>query len=242
MGYQLLETEIKERRQQNDSSRSDLLTLLVQARDEANQLIPDEDLRDDMLTLLAAGQESTASAMSIALYWIHRIPEVREKLLKELELFNNSENTTSISRLPYLNAVCQETLRMYPVAAWAFPRVIKKPINLQGYELEPGVEVLPIIYLTHRREDLYPEPEQFRPERFLKSQFSPYEYLPFGGGTHICIGGALAMLEMKVVLATIMLRYQYQLELMSNQPLQVHVRRITLDPDGGVEMVARGQD
>lgn len=239
---QLLETEIKERRQQNDSSRSDLLTLLVQARDEANQLIPDEDLRDDMLTLLAAGQESTASAMSIALYWIHRIPEVREKLLKELELFNNSENTTSISRLPYLNAVCQETLRMYPVAAWAFPRVIKKPINLQGYELEPGVEVLPIIYLTHRREDLYPEPEQFRPERFLKSQFSPYEYLPFGGGTHICIGGALAMLEMKVVLATIMLRYQYQLELMSNQPLQVHVRRITLDPDGGVEMVARGQD
>ncbi len=236
---QLLEAEIQERRQHYDPSGSDVLTLLVQARDEAGQPVPDAELRDDMLTLLAAGQESTASAMAIALHWIHRAPEVREKLLEDLESLNGSQNSSAISRLPYLNAVCQETLRMYPVAAWAFPRVVKKSVELKGYKLDPGIEVLPVIYLTHRNENLYPEPDQFKPERFLKKQFSPYEYLPFGGGSHICIGGALAMLEMKVVLATIISRYE--LELTSNQPLQVHVRRITLDPDGGVEMVATGQ-
>lgn len=236
---QLLEVEIQERRQQYDPSRKDVLSLLMAARDEAGQPMSNEELRDEMLTLLAAGQESTSTAMAMALYWIHHLPNVRDKMLEELAPFGDSPDPIAISRLPYLTAVCQETLRICPVAYVGFPRVVKSPVELMGYELEPGTEVIPNIYLTHHRKDLYPEPKQFKPERFLETKFSPYEYLPFGGGSHVCIGGALAMFEMKVVLATIVSRYQ--MELVDNRPLRLHIRRITLAPDGGVEMVMNGQ-
>ena len=112
-------------------------------------------------------------------------------------------------------------------------------MELMGYELEPGIEVIPNIYLTHQREDIYPEPQKFKPERFLENKFSPYEYLPFGGGSHICIGAALAMFEMKVVLATILSRYQ--MALANNRPLRLVVRRITLAPANDLKMVVTGQ-
>ncbi len=232
---QLLENEIKERRQQDDPSRTDILTMLMAARDEAGEPLSDEELRDDMLTLLAAGQESTSSAMTLAMYWIHQLPDVRKKLFAELATLGDSPDLMAVAKLPYLQAVCQETLRLHPVAAMGFPRVVKSPVELMGYELEPNTEVIPNIYLTHQREDLYPEPKKFKPERFLDRKFSPYEYLPFGGGSHVCIGGALAMFEMKVVLATILSRYQ--MHLANNRPLRIRIGRITLEADGGVPMV-----
>src|SRR3569832_2403710 len=119
--------------------------------------------------------------MAWSLYWVHHLPEVGDKLLKELALADFS-NPTSIVKLPYLTAVCQETLRIYPVGILTFARRAKEPVELMGYQFEAGSELYGCIYLTHHREDLYPEPKQFKPERFLDRQFSPYEFLPFGGG------------------------------------------------------------
>ncbi len=191
---ELIYEEIQERRrEQPDSSRTDILSLLMAARDEAGQPMTDEELRDELMTLLVAGHETTATALAWALYWIHKIPSVRQKLLQELDSLGDNPDASTVFKLPYLNAVCSETLRIYPVGILTFPRVVRTPIALGGYELEPGTIVLGSIYLTHHRADIYPEPKQFKPERFLERQFSPYEYLPFGGGARRCIGLAFAL-------------------------------------------------
>ena len=142
----------------------------------------DEELRDELMTLLVAGHETTATALTWALYWIHKLPEVRQKLLAELDILGDTPDQNAIVRLPYLNAICSETLRIYPVGMLTFPRVVRSPVTLLGQQLEPGTVLVGSIYLAHQRQDLYPEPKQFKPERFLERQFSPYEYLPFGGG------------------------------------------------------------
>ncbi|NET35851.1 MAG: cytochrome P450 [Cyanothece sp. SIO1E1] len=200
--------EITERRAAADSTREDILSLLLSARDEAGQLMTDAELRDELLTLLFAGHETTASALAWALYWVDALPAVRDRLLAELDSLEPGAVPTEIAQLPYLTSVCQETLRIYPIALNAFPRIVKKPMELMGYSLDPGTFLIPSIYLAHRREQVYPNPHQFRPERFLERQFSPYEYLPFGGGNRRCIGLAFAQFEMKLVLATILSRWQ----------------------------------
>ncbi|MBW4454222.1 MAG: cytochrome P450 [Nostoc indistinguendum CM1-VF10] len=236
---QLLLLEIQERRKQFDPTRTDILTTLMSAEDETGQPMTDEELRDEMLTLLTAGQETTATAIAWAMYWIHDQPNVIEKLRNELAALNSSKDPMIIARLPYLTAVCQETLRIYPSIYSSFARMVKSPIDLMGHELPTGTEVMACIYLTHQREDIYPEPKQFKPERFLERKFSPYEYLPFGGGNRRCIGEALALFEMKLVLATIL--SGYQLELADKQPIRPQIRRVTLTPTGGVKMVMIGQ-
>jgi unspecific monooxygenase len=163
---------------------------------------------------------------------------VREKLLLELDTLGDNPDPNTILRLPYLNAVCQETLRIYPVAVGALNRVVKSPLQIGGYQFEPGTLLIPSIYLTHHREDLYPEPKQFKPERFLERQFAPYEYLPFGGGNRTCIGMAFAQFEMKLVLASVLSRWQ--LELADSKPMQ-GVRGGTLSgPERGLRMVVTG--
>ncbi|MBE9168349.1 cytochrome P450 [Pleurocapsales cyanobacterium LEGE 06147] len=132
-------------------------------------LTSDRQLRDELMTLMLTGHETTATAIAWALYWIHRLPKVRQQLLAELEKLDDFPSPMEIAKLPYLTAVCQETLRIYPVAMLTFPRVVQQPMELLGYELEPGTVVVGSIYLTHQREDLYPEPKQFKPERFLES-------------------------------------------------------------------------
>lgn len=231
---QLLIAEIRERRNQADSNRNDILSLLLEARDETGQPMTDEELRDELVTLLFAGHETTASALAWALYWLDYLPEVREKLLKELDLAATLDPNV-IARLPYLNAVCCETLRIYPIALNPFPRIVKAPVQIMGYQFEPGTLLLPSIYLTHQREDIYPEPKLFKPERFLERQFSAYEYLPFGGSNRRCIGAAFALFEMKLVLATILSRYE--LKLTSSRPVKPTRRGLTVAPPANMEMV-----
>ena len=201
---QLIYEEIAERRMHPDDSRTDILTLLMAARDETGEAMTDGELRDELMTLLVAGHETTATALTWALYWIHKVPDVREQLLQELQELDDPLNSSALLRLPYLNAVCCETLRIYPVGMLTFPRVVRSPIELMGHLLPPGTIVVGSIYSTHHRDDLYPDPNQFRPERFLERQFSPFEYLPFGGGSRRCIGMAFAQFEMKVVLSGIL--------------------------------------
>ncbi len=200
---QLIYDEIAERRSHPDASRNDILTLLMSARDEAGDALTDLELRDELMTLLVAGHETTATALTWALFWIHKFPKVREKLVNELQAFDTSLDPGVLLRLPYLNAVCCETLRIYPVGMLTFPRVTRSRLDLTGTSLEPGTIVAGCIYLTHHRADIYPDPDEFRPERFLERRFSPYEYLPFGGGIRRCIGMAFAQFEMKLVLSGI---------------------------------------
>ena len=236
---ELLYAEIAERREQTNPERIDILSLLMSARDEDGKPMTDEELRDELVTLLIAGYETTASAMAWGLYRIHQNPEVREKLLQEIDSLGDHPDPMSIFRLPYLTAVCNETLRINPVGMVTFPRVAQEPVELLGYKLEPCTIVVGCIYLVHQREDLYPAPKQFRPERFLERQFSPFEFMPFGGGVRRCLGEALAVFEMKLVLATIV--SGYQLALADYRPERPQRRGVTLAPASGVKMVVTGQ-
>ena len=230
----LIYLEIAERRANPDSSRTDILSMLLAASDEEGQSLSDAELRDELLALLIAGHETTATAMSWALYWIHRLPDVKQKLLKELESISDRTDFMSIFRLPYLTAVCNEALRIHPVAMLTFPRVVEEPAELLGHKLEPKTVVIGCIYLLHHREDLYPNSQQFNPDRFLERSFSPYEFMPFGGGVRRCVGEALAQFEMKIVLATIL--SCYSLELCDRAPVKPQRRGVTLAPTGGIKM------
>lgn len=234
----LIYKEIAQRHQQSHEESQDILSLLMSARDEDGNPMTEQELRDELMTLMFAGHETTATAMSWALYWIYKLPEVRTKLLQELDSLGESPDPMAISRLPYLTAVCQETLRIYPVGMLTFPRLVKEPVELLGYELEPDNIVVGCIYLVHQREDLYPQPKQFKPERFLEKQYSPYEFIPFGGGSRRCIGDALALFEMKLAIATIV--SNYDLELADSRPEKPKRRGVTLAPERGVKMLFKG--
>jgi len=199
----LIYEEIAERRAHPQISRNDILSLLMCARDEAGDALADSELRDELITLLVAGHETTATPITWALYWIHKVPAVSNRLLSEVQAIGGSLDPNALLRLPYLNAVCCETLRICPVAMLTFPRVTRTRVELMGSSLEPGTIVAGCIYLAHRREDVYPNPDEFRPERFLERRYSAFEYLPFGGGVRRCIGMAFAQFEMKLVVSRI---------------------------------------
>jgi cytochrome P450 len=230
----LLFAEIRERRQEADSDRDDILSMLLSAKDENGRSMTDAELKDQLLTLLFAGHETTASALGWSLYWIDRLPEVRQKLAKEIETVSINEEPIAATKLPYLTAICQETLRIYPIAFNAFPRIAQKTVEIMGYEFERGTALIPSIYLTHQQENLYPQPKLFQPERFLEKQFSPYEYIPFGGSNRLCIGYAFAQFEMKIVLATIF--SQCNLTLTNKRPVKPSRRGLTLAPPGNMRM------
>jgi len=234
----LIYSEIRDRRAHPDPERIDILSLLMTATDDTGQPMTDQELRDELTTLMFAGHETTATAMAWALYWIHHTPGVREKLLAELNQIDDSD-PMQIVRSPYLSAVCNETLRIHPVGMLTFPRVVQEPTELLGYPLQPGTTLVGCIYLTHQREDLYPDHTQFKPERFLERQYTPYEFLPFGAGARRCIGEALAQFELKLAIATI-LRH-YTLELATTKPEIPRRRGITLAPTRGVQMVLKAK-
>lgn len=195
----------------------------------------DEELHDELLVLLMAGHEITAAAMTWALYWTHSLANVENRILEELDTLHVSKDPISVSQLPYLTAVCKETLRLYPAAIASSARLVTSSVELGSHKLDPGTMVMPCIYLTHHRQDLYPDSKQFQPERFLKRQFSPYEYFPYGGGNRSCIGAAFAMFEMKLVLATMLAKYK--LALSENQTVHPQYQSFLLAPAGGVKMI-----
>lgn len=246
---ELIYAEIAERRASHNQAqeenhpesmagREDVLSLMMAARDEEGEPMGDEELRDELMTLLIAGHETTATAIAWALYWCHRQPEVLQQLKTELQAWSQAgADFGALSQQPYLNAVCSETLRIFPVTLFTFARMPKQPLDLAGYHFPPGAMLLPSVYLTHRREDLYPQADQFRPERFLERQFSPFEYLPFGGSNRRCIGMAFALYEMKLVLAELL--SQASFELLEPQPIKAVRRGVTMAPEGGIRMIRR---
>ena len=237
--HALLQAEIEDRRVNPQVQSNDILSLMLSAVDEDGQPMTDEQLRDEMLTLLGMGYEATATALAWAFYWIHKLPQVKQKLLQEIDSLGKKPDPMEIYRLPYLTAVCQETLRIYPVALTSFGRITNSTREIMGRQFEPGTMLIVSIYSTHHREDLYPNPKQFLPERFLERKYSPYEFIPFGGGNRLCLGYALAMLEMKLVLGTILSRYK--LTLANNKPVKPKRRGISVAPSNGIPLVMTGK-
>lgn len=221
-------------RRGDGSPREDILTRLVDARSEGGEKMSDKKLRDEIRVLLFAGHETTAVAIAWAMYQIHRAPAVRERLIAELDQAGDAAELDALSSLPYLDAVCQETLRVSTIVP-EIARKLTKPLRLKGFELPAGVSVLAAASLLHEREDLYPDAQDFRPERFLDRKPSPYEFIPFGGGAHRCLGASLAVLEMKVALAALLRRFD--LRLASERPIRSERRGLTMGPKGGVPMV-----
>jgi cytochrome P450 len=201
---ELISRAIGRRRARPDGAGPALFNTLVSARDEGGEPLTDEAIQDQLFTLLIAGVDPPALAVAWALYWIHEQPAVRTTLLREVIALGPNSDAGQVARLPYLNAVCAEALRMYPVVATPSGRRLTAPAEIAGRRFGAGTTLLPCTYLVHRREDLYPQADCFRPERFLQRSFAAYEYFPFGGGQRVCVGAWLARLEMKVAVATIL--------------------------------------
>jgi len=228
----LLLAEIADRRANPDPSRNDVLNMLLDTRDESGETLTDGELRDELMTMLFAGHETTATALAWATYWIHRDRRVYNQLVEELGTIDLNADPLTAFRLPYLTAVCNETLRIYPVAMLTFPRTPIEPVELGGYPIEPNDFVMGSIYLLHHNPDIYPDSKTFNPDRFLDRQYSPFEFMPFGAGSRRCLGMALAQFEMKLVLAALL--QSWTLELAEVTPVVPQRRGITLGPKGGV--------
>lgn len=235
----LIYAEISDRRSTYDESRTDILSLLMSAHDENGQQMNDVELRDQLVSLLLLGYETTAAVLAWAFYWIHSSPSVLKTLQEELNSLGNPLKPDALAQLPYLTAVCAETLRINPIALICTPRRTLEPLPLAGYHFDAGVILIPCIYLAHQRSETFPNPKEFKPERFLNEKFSPYEYFPFGGGYRGCIGAAFSMFEMKLVLGTILSRCQ--LALTTQHPVRPVRRGITIVPSGGVSVVMTGE-
>ena len=224
---ELLFAEIAERRTDPDvGAREDILSLLVAARFEDGEVMSDQDLRDQLITLLLAGHETTATALAWTFDLLLRHPATLARLIGELD--DGGEE--------YLRAVTWESLRLRPVVPIAGRR-LGAELQADGVTLPPGTDVTPAIWLTHTRADLYPEPFAFRPERFLEQAPTTYGWIPFGGGVRRCLGAAFAELEMRVVLRT-MLR---DLELRAVDPRAERVtrRNVTFSPRHGTRVRMR---
>lgn len=181
-----------------------LSDLLATVYDDGTTM-SDEEVRDAVVTILAAGHDTTALSLAWALELIASHPQELARLQAELtEVCGDGPVTPeTLPRLERLDAVIRETLRLRNILPYVV-RVVKAPITIGAYTYPPGVVLCPAIHLLHRRPDLYPQPETFRPERFLERKFAPHEWDPFGGGNRACLGQAFALYEMRVVLATLL--------------------------------------
>ncbi|HST70686.1 MAG TPA: cytochrome P450 [Solirubrobacterales bacterium] len=217
--------EIRLRRAEpGHEERDDVLSLLLGARDEDGNPMSDQELRDELVTVLGAGHETTATGLAWAVERLVRNPGVLAKLRESI----------AAGEEDYLNATVKETLRSRPVIV-DVARKLKAPATVGGYELGEGTFVLPAIAALHYREDIFPQPEQFRPERFLDGKADNYAWIPFGGGVRRCIGAAFAEYEMRTILREFVERTE--LRAVDPKPERVRVRNITLAPAKGTRVV-----
>jgi cytochrome P450 len=227
----LLYEEIARRRADPDlAGRTDVLSLLLQGRDDDGRAMSDAELRDELFTMLVAGHETTATALAFAIDLLLRRPQALARVREAVERDDEA----------YLTAVGKETLRLRPVID-AAERTLTTSRKVAGWELPPGIKVYPAIALVHYRPDLYPEPDVFRPERFVHDGADSYAWLPFGGGIRRCIGAALAQAEMSEVLRVIVSSVDLAPARRADDP--VVLRGITLVPKWGVPVrVVRRRD
>ena len=231
----LLYAEIAERRADPDlAERTDVLAMLVRAADDDGRQMSDRELRDQLMTLLAAGHDTTATALSWALERLTRHPAILAKAVTAAHAGAAGDPKGD----EYLDAIAKETLRIRPVV-FDVGRVITKPVEIGGYALPAGVIVAPAIGLVHASAEIYPDPERFDPDRMLGATLSPVTWLPFGGGNRRCLGATFALAEMRIVLREVLRRVDL---CTTDSPGEgQRVRHVILEPARGARITVRAR-
>ncbi|HEX6780490.1 MAG TPA: cytochrome P450 [Solirubrobacterales bacterium] len=212
-------------RRAEEADRDDVLAMLLEARHEDGSPMSEEEIRDELMTLLIAGHETTASSLAWAFERLVREPAVLARLTAAVDAGDED----------YVTATIQETLRDRPVLPNAAPRLVVEPVTIGGWDYEPGPALVANAYLVHHDPEIYPDPHAFRPERFLGQKPGTYTWIPFGGGRRRCLGASFAMLEMKVVFGALLGTFELQA---TDEGVEVAQRRnITVRPARGGRVV-----
>ena len=220
--------ELIDERRADDTARDDVLSMLLEARHEDGSPMSHDELRDELMTLLTAGHETTASSLAWAFELLPRSPRVLARLQEEIDSGDGDA---------YVSATINEVLRRRPVLQGAEPRLTMEPVEIGGWLYPEGVSLQPNAYLTHHDPAIYPDPYEFRPERFLDEQPGTYTWIPFGGGRRRCIGASFAIFEMKVVLRAVLARAEVRVG--ASGPELAKRRSITSSPRRGAPTVLR---
>jgi cytochrome P450 len=228
---ELIFAQIDERRAAGDDEGNDVLAMLLAARHEDGSPMSPQELRDELMTSLVAGHETTASQLAWGFERLSREPLVTERLIDELDEGEGED---------YLTATVYEILRLRPVLPNAEPRLTKQPVTIGGFQYPAGVALLASAWLVHHDPEIYPEPYAMRPERFLGSSPGTYTWIPFGGGRRRCLGASFALQEMKIVMRAVLSRYA--LSPVGPRPEQTARRSITFSPTGGATVILRERE
>jgi cytochrome P450 len=228
---EIIRAEIRAAQGAGTAGRADVLAMMLDARDEAGRPLSEDEIHDELITLLIAGHETTATSLAWALRWI--LPDARLVARLRAEIATAGEDPQALAKLELLDATVKESLRLQPIIPLV-ARVLRERFVSRGLDLAPGTIVAPSVHLVSRRPSLYPDPERFLPDRFLTFKPAPWEWLPFGGGLRRCIGAAFAIYEMKMVLAAILSRVDARL---ATDDIRVKRRAITLTPSEGLPIV-----
>lgn len=228
----LIHELIARRRAEPAGDRTDVLTLLLSARYDDGTAPGDDVLHDELMALFLAGHAATSTTISWVMYWVHRDPAILAKLRAELAALPADAEPEAYTKLPYLDAVCNETLRIHPPVVDLY-RKLKTPLQIGAHRVPAGTGVAVFTHMLHWREDLFPEPARFRPERFAERTYSPFEFMPYGAGARRCIGAAFAHQALQVVVASILQRYELWLEPREEKAVR---QGVGIGPGRGVRM------
>jgi cytochrome P450 len=225
--------EIARIRREGGSDSDGALGLLLAARDEQSAALDNGEVRDELVSLIVAGNETVAGALAWTIDQLLASPDATARIRDEIG--DATVDAALLERTPFLDAALKESLRLHPVLALVARRA-RRPFSLGGFDLPAGTWLAPSIFLTHRRADLYPDPEVFRPERFLGKRPDPGQWIPFGGGGRRCIGMGFSLLELKTIVATILQRRR--LRSRATSPTRIQRRSITLVPSGDLPVLS----
>ncbi len=226
-----------ERARRDDDARQDILSLLVRVRSEDGELLSRNQLRDQLFMLLLAGHESTSNSLCWALYQLAQRPDVLAEIRREhAAVFKGAFDPLRARELPYLGAVIQETMRLMPIAV-GVARRLKHDMQIEGYTLPKGSVAIPCAYLAQRDARVWDRPLEFDPTRFLNKKVSMAAHFPFGAGVWRCLGAAFADYEMRVVLATLLERFD--LEVQPDEQARPLLKGVTIAPASGMRMRLR---
>ncbi len=233
----LLLEELQARRREGLEGREDILSLLMSARYDDGTALTDLELTEEVRTLLVGGHDTSSNTLAWAFYHILSAPEVAERIRQEVDALGDAPSPSDLTALPYLGAVCDEVLRLYPPVPFALRR-LRKPFTLRGIQLVPGETLAVGMALLHRNPKTWERPDEFDPERFLERKYSLYEYAPYGGGVRRCIGAAFAGHALRVVLGTVLSQAQLSLARPVNVTAVSH--SISIGPNQVIPMQYRG--
>jgi len=226
----LVGAQIRAKRLANENGE-DIMSLLLRAKDEDGYSLSDLEIAQQLRAILFAGHETTAVSLAMLVDMLYRHPDLLEQARNEVDSLGPNCEPAELANLPFLGAACHEALRMFPPVV-DVGRVCRESMTLGNYRFDQGETIVPSPLMLHHRADLYPEPHQFRPERFLNKKPSPFEFIAFGGGARRCLGAAFALYEMKIIAGTLLQLGRFEPQSSNSS---AHVRRgITLGPRGNV--------